>query len=259
MIVNYFEAIFFFFLGGIFASFLNLCVYRLEKENSFGSILVGRSSCENCKKTLQPYELIPILSFLFLLGKCTKCGSKINSFNLFSELLLGLSFVVFWYFELPVSFFIFLLIIYFFASYDFNFKGIPKNITNMIFSLSFIYWLFLLLSDFNINRVYSVILFLFLFALLQIATLFVKKTLFGLGDVIVIAILALWFELVFFLNILILSFIWGGFCGLILVILNKKYFKKYIPFLPFVLLGFLTASLFYYSDILLFDYILAIW
>ncbi len=246
---------FFFWLGASFASFLNLCVYRLEKGCSVESIFKGRSFCESCEKTLSAGELVPVLSFVFLRGKCSKCKKKIGLLNIFSEVLLGFSFSLFWFFGFPIVFYFFLIILYFFACYDFCFKGIPKKITNVIFLLSLLYWMLILVVDYDFHRILSVLVFLFLFLLLRIASC--KKTLFGFGDVIVVAILALWFEIDFFLTILLCSFILGGFFSIVLVLKDRSYLKKYIPFLPFIFLGFLLASLLYYLEISLFDNILA--
>lgn len=246
-------SIFFFGLGCVLASFLNLCVYRIEKKDSLKNIFVGRSFCETCKKTLLWYELIPLFSFLFLKGRCSKCFSKIPPFIFFSELLLGTSFLVFSILSVPYPFYFFLLVLYFFSAYDFNYKCIPKVIADVLFAMSVIYWFFSLFFYYDISRIYSVCFFLFLFLILKLASR--KKTLFGFGDVIVIAMLSLWFELEFFLLNLFFIFSVGGFFSILLVLKDKSYLKKYIPFLPFVFFGFLISTILYFLDINVFDYI----
>src|SRR3989344_9071776 len=62
-----------FVLGAIIGSFLNVVSLRWENKN-FG----GRSYCPHCKKKLTSFELVPILSFFFLLGKCRNCKTKIS-------------------------------------------------------------------------------------------------------------------------------------------------------------------------------------
>jgi len=64
----------YFIFGTIIGSFLNVVILRYNT----GFALTGRSGCLSCGKKLQWYELIPILSFLFLRGKCAGCNSKIS-------------------------------------------------------------------------------------------------------------------------------------------------------------------------------------
>ncbi len=253
----FFMYIFIFFFGATLASFLNLCVYRIEKKDSIGGILKGRSFCENCRKVLRWHELTPVFSSLFLKGKCSSCKKSIGFFNLFSELFLGTTFLFFYILNLPVTFFVFLIVLYFFATYDFNYKGIPKNIADLVFLFSLLYFLIILLLDFDITRVYSIALFLFLVIVLRIASM--KKMLFGFGDVIVFAMLALWFTFDLFISIFFFSFLIGGVFSILLVLKDRRYMKKYIPFLPFVLFGFVVAALLYSVGIEPFDYIYTMW
>ena len=66
---------FFFIFGLIVGSFLNAVIYRLEEKESF---LKGRSYCPRCKHVLNWKDLIPVLSFLILRGRCRYCGKKIS-------------------------------------------------------------------------------------------------------------------------------------------------------------------------------------
>ena len=62
--------------GIIIGSFLNVCIYRIpEKE----SIIVTRSHCMSCGEHLKWYDLVPLVSFLFLGGKCRYCGTKLSA------------------------------------------------------------------------------------------------------------------------------------------------------------------------------------
>lgn len=61
--------------GVIIGSFLNVCIYRIpEKE----SIVVVRSHCMSCGKQLKWYDLVPLVSFLVLRGKCRYCKAKLS-------------------------------------------------------------------------------------------------------------------------------------------------------------------------------------
>ncbi|MBR1932038.1 MAG: prepilin peptidase [Lachnospiraceae bacterium] len=61
--------------GIVIGSFLNVCIYRIPKEES---IAKSRSHCMNCGYQLKWYDLVPIFSYLFLGGKCRKCKQKIS-------------------------------------------------------------------------------------------------------------------------------------------------------------------------------------
>ncbi|MEW5804496.1 MAG: prepilin peptidase [bacterium] len=65
----------FFLLGSCIGSFLNVCIFRIPKEES---IVFPASHCPNCNNKLKAYDNIPILSFLFLRGKCRFCRIPIS-------------------------------------------------------------------------------------------------------------------------------------------------------------------------------------
>ena len=84
--------IFFIFLFGLaVGSFLNVLIDRLPRDES---VIKGRSYCENCKKQLLWYDLIPLLSFLILKGKCRHCHSPISFYYPTVELVTGAMFVL---------------------------------------------------------------------------------------------------------------------------------------------------------------------
>lgn len=61
--------------GLVFGSFLNVCIYRIPRGET---IVFGRSHCMTCGKTIQARDLVPVISYLWLHGKCRSCGSKIS-------------------------------------------------------------------------------------------------------------------------------------------------------------------------------------
>jgi len=89
-----FQLLMAFLLGSAMASFGNVLIDRLPKEESVG----GRSYCPNCGKTLSPLDLIPVFSYLFLKGKCRYCGSPIGIRHLLSEIFLGVLYSLIAYF-----------------------------------------------------------------------------------------------------------------------------------------------------------------
>ena len=77
--------------GLIIGSFLNVVILRFGTKNSISK---GSSMCPKCKKDLKWYELIPVLSWIFQLGKCTKCKNKISVQYPLVELSTGILFVM---------------------------------------------------------------------------------------------------------------------------------------------------------------------
>lgn len=75
-----------FITGSSFGSFLHVCLSR-------SGWLTGRSRCDSCGYTLKWFDLIPIFSYLFLMGKCRKCKKKISSSHFVSEAMMGASFL----------------------------------------------------------------------------------------------------------------------------------------------------------------------
>lgn len=65
-------------------SFIGVCFERIPNNEPF---IKGRSHCDSCGKALRFYELIPVISFLCLRGRCSKCKARIPLSALFIELL----------------------------------------------------------------------------------------------------------------------------------------------------------------------------
>ena len=81
-----------FCIGTLFGSFFTLAVYRIPLRQD---ITHTRSYCPNCNHRLEFLDMIPILSYLFLKGKCRYCKQKIRIRYLLLELLSGIIFVLF--------------------------------------------------------------------------------------------------------------------------------------------------------------------
>lgn len=95
-----------FFLGTAIGSFLNVCIYRLPLSRS---IVTPGSACPNCNHRIRWFENIPILSFILLRGRCSKCNQPIPLRYPFVELIMGILAVAIWHkFPFQVDFFIYL-------------------------------------------------------------------------------------------------------------------------------------------------------
>lgn len=86
---TYYMLVFFLF-GLIFGSFYNVVGLRVPKGES---IVSPPSHCIVCDRRLTPMDLIPVLSYLLLKGRCRKCTTKISPIYPFMELMTGLLFM----------------------------------------------------------------------------------------------------------------------------------------------------------------------
>ena len=80
-----------FIIGASLGSFFNVCIYRIPNKKS---VVNPPSHCYNCNTRLKPLDLVPILSWTLLRGKCRYCGQKISPRYALVELLTGILFVL---------------------------------------------------------------------------------------------------------------------------------------------------------------------
>lgn len=88
-LITAYLATFLFLFGITIGSFLNVVIYRVPNEESIN----GRSNCPKCRHQIRAYDNIPILSWLFLAGKCRDCKASISPRYPLVELANGLAWV----------------------------------------------------------------------------------------------------------------------------------------------------------------------
>ncbi|RTQ86592.1 prepilin peptidase [Lysinibacillus telephonicus] len=130
-------AIFVLILGLVFGSFFNVVGLRVPIKES---ILTPSSHCRNCQRRLTIVDLVPVLSYIILKGKCRNCSTKISPVYLLTELATGSLFAfAFWKIgidsELVAAFFFISLLIIIVVS-DFAYMLIPDKI--LLFFLPFL-------------------------------------------------------------------------------------------------------------------------
>ena len=222
-----------FILGTIMGSFYLVLATRLPKGED---IVKSRSRCDNCKYVLKWYNLVPILSFIFQRGKCTKCGKKISSEHFFVEIFTGLLFLLTSiYFPLGYNYFVGLIVvslmIIIFIS-DFKYMIILDS--PLIVSIILVVILKLIYFDFK-TMLYSVIsgLILFLVMLLieKLGTLILKKDSLGGGDIKFAFLMGLILDL----KLGILALVLSTFLALPYALASVKVMKKHeFPYGPFL-------------------------
>ncbi|MEO8205456.1 MAG: prepilin peptidase [Chthoniobacterales bacterium] len=122
--------VFAFALGGIVGSFLNACIYRMPRGISLNN--PSRSFCPACKKQISWAENIPLLSWLFLRGRCSQCGAAIPARYFLVEVLTATLFVVCWNsfgWPLAVVYWLFVALLITATFIDFEHLIIPDEIT----------------------------------------------------------------------------------------------------------------------------------
>ena len=238
--------IFVFYLGLFFGSFLNCVIYRLKKKQSF---LRGHSYCPACQHQLYWYDLIPILSYLLLSGKCRYCKKPISLQYPLVELATGLLFLAVFNPEYAIrSFYLLiitcLLIVVF--VYDLKHYIIPDKVVFPAMAIAFLYNLFLLLTgDYSLfqflNMIYAAILPALFFFLIFILS---QGRWLGFGDVKLVFFMGLFLGFPEILTALFLAVFLGGIIGVGLIIAGKKKLKSQIPFGPFLIIGTYLALFF---------------
>ncbi len=225
-----------FILGLVVGSFLNCVIFRLEEGKSF---LKGRSFCPFCGKVLGFWDLIPLLSFLFLRGRCRYCKKRISRQYPLVELFVGIIFVlVFRYFGLGEFFFLLLSSCFLVIIFVFDLKRyiIPDRIIYPAVLIAFFYRLFF---DYGSWHYFLSGLGAGFFFLLIV--LVSKGKWMGVGDIKLALFMGFLLGYPNILTALFLAFLIGAIIGVGLVLAKKKGMKSEVPFGPFLVLGTFLA------------------
>ena len=235
-----------FLFGLFFGSFFNVVIDRLPREES---ILKGRSHCEYCKKTLVWNDLIPLVSYLTLKGRCRYCHKKLSIYYPFMELLTGILFGATYltigqtnlYSLVYMLFVISALEILFFI--DLKYGLIPFAV---VFPGVIISVLFLLLTS-PLSFVSSLLSGLGAGGFFLAIFLFTKGKGMGFGDVVY----AFWMGLLLgFPKIIMglyIAFVLGAVISVLLVLMHRKKLKGgTVPFGPFLVFG--TLIMLFWGD-----------
>ena len=79
--------------SGVFGASVGSFMDVIRDRGVWSFSLSDRSRCAACKKILTRKELVPVVSFVILRGKCGSCGSRIPAYHLYAEVLTGVLFV----------------------------------------------------------------------------------------------------------------------------------------------------------------------
>lgn len=243
-----------FILGLVIGSFLNVCIVRLPREDEKErSIITPRSHCVHCKKTIPWYDNIPVLSYVFLGGRCRFCRSEISFRYPFVEMLTGLSFLFFYkYFGLSAILWPYLVMLsgLIVATFiDIEHRIIPDEISLGGIVAGFVFSLFIpQLHQTNVHYIGGMKSFfgiiigggsIYLMGLL--GDFIFKKESMGGGDVKLMAMIGAFLGW----KLAVLAFFIAPFFGAVVGIIVKIRTKEsLIPYGPFLAIGALVALFF---------------
>jgi leader peptidase (prepilin peptidase)/N-methyltransferase len=246
-----FLSVFLFLLGLFLGSFFLVIVDRIPLRKSF---LLGRSACDHCHHLLAWYDLVPVMSFLWLQGRCRYCHTSLSRTYPTAELvtagLFALTPSVLTQWELSRTaavgsyglFLVFLLftvsvfIILFFS--DLKYGIIPFTV---VLPATFITGFFLLLVA-PMVFLSHVLTALGAAALFFALYFFTKGRGMGFGDVVLVFYLGLLLGFPATGIALYLAFLTGAVVSLILVLSGQKKLRGgTVPFGPFLLLSAIVS------------------
>lgn len=237
-----------FILGSVIGSFLNVCIYRMPRSLS---IILPASRCPSCDTPIKPYDNIPILSYVFLGGKCRICKARISlRYPLVEFLNAALYVLVFWRFGFGLHTLVYFILcssLIVITFIDLDHQIIPDRITLPGIPIGLLAGSFLLVDPF---LRYSLLGFkASITGLLTGGGLFyviaaLSRGGMGGGDIKMMAMVGSFMGWKSVLLTTFLGSLTGAVFGLFLMIFRGKGRKTKIPFGPFLALGTLI-TLFY--------------
>lgn len=228
--------LFAFLLGAIIGSFLNVVALRLLKDES---IIWPPSHCPLCSHQLGPRDLIPVLSYILLRGKCRYCHGRISSQYPLVEAATGAVFaLLFWKYGLTwksawLAVFISVLIISTIA--DLNEMTVP--LVPLAVGLSGVIFLKLTAGMLGLCDILTGLACYVLFAFPA------RLGLMGDGDAPVAALVGFTLGPAQAVEAFFWALMLGGLYGAALLVKDSRNRKKQIPLVPFLTAGSVTAVL----------------
>lgn len=230
-----------FIYGIIIGSFLNVCIYRIPKEES---VAYPPSHCGNCNTRLRWKDLIPIISYILLGGKCRYCGQKVSKRYLLVELFTGIVFLLLYY----IYGLSFIFIKYCIASaimiviglIDFDTMEVYTGVT-IVGIIAGIAFLAVEVWKYNgdlVGCISGVLISSIIFFIL----VYVVKGM-GSGDIEIAVIGSLFLQWKLTVFMLLSAFVIGGIVGVVLLSVKKAKKEDMMPFGPCLSIAFFITVL----------------
>lgn len=242
--------IYLFTFGAVIGSFLNVCIYRIPRGLS---IVLPPSYCPNCQQRIKPYDMVPIISYIILGGRCRYCKERISMRYPLVEALTGTAFVIsfaIYGFSLQFLYSIILVALLIAISFIDIDEGI---IPDALIGIGFIAGIAAIVFDRSISwqyGLYGALIGAGIIGAVYVLSWFIfKKEGIGVGDIKLMAMAGLFLGW----QRTALAFLIGVYCGAIigiaLVLLKKKTMAGSIPFGPFLSIGIIISQWYGYEVI----------
>ncbi len=232
--------------GLIIGSFLNVVIYRLPRGES---IVTGRSHCTNCGNVIAWYDLLPLVSYLLLGGRCRHCKTAISwRYPLVECLTAGLFLALYLHFGLRITLvkYLFLAALLVAVSFiDMEHFIIPNSLilAGAIYGVGVSFFV----RDIGFQSALLGAVFCSVFLLL---VKMISRGGMGLGDIKLVIVTGLFLGWPQGFVGLLAGACLGGLLGIVLIVTGLKGRKDPVPFGPFIALGTIIA-LFWGREILL--------
>lgn len=237
----------FFIMGVIFGSFYNVCIFRIPEKLS---IISPPSHCYKCNISLKPLDLVPIISWIMLKGKCRYCGEKISYRYALIELLTGILFLLVYntyvYNIQTIYFLIFISILIIITFIDIDYYIIPNCL--IIFGSIVAILANILGQGIGIRNslLGALICGGSILILKSLIECIVKKEVMGGGDIKFLAMTGLFLGIRGGLLTVLISIYVGAFYGIAVIVnsrLKKQDYNSRVPYGPFISIGALIVVL----------------
>ena len=235
--MNTLYLIIFFVLGLLMGSFFTVVGTRLPNGEKF---LTGRSHCDKCKHDLSLLDMIPIISYIFLRGRCRYCKAKIDDLSSYMEFFTGVLFALAYFvfgfsYELFIALGIVAMLIIISVS-DISYLIIPDEI--LIFFSGYFLIIYTLKDGVLwalTHLVTGMVLFAIMYFILILGNKLFKKETLGGGDVKMMFVFGIVLHPLLGLIVIFIGSLLALPVSLILLFKNNQ---RLVPFGPFLLISF---------------------
>lgn len=230
-------AVFITLIGLAWGSFLNVVIYRLPREMNLAK---PPSTCPSCGRRIRPVENIPVLSYIFLGGKCRGCGAAIPFSYVLVEILTPAAFLLVFYNtgrSVDLDFIaacLFASAMIALAFIDYKHQILPDAITMPGLVLALVYGAFR--RDMTIRQALlgAVVGAGFLLLVYGVYRFVRKKEGLGMGDITMMLLVGAFLGWIPTLLTLILASFAGTIVGILLILVRKKDMQFALPFGTFL-------------------------
>lgn len=230
-------------LGLLIGSFLNVCIYRIPRHEE---IVYTPSHCMKCNTAIKWYDLIPVLSFLILKGRCRNCKTQLSYQYPLIELLNGAAYMGIFLLkgltvETPFYCIVFstLLVV---TMIDYQYQIIPNGIVVFLLVVGFIH-MFVMFFVHQTSPIYYFIGF-FAVSVVLLLIAIVSGGKMGGGDIKLMAVCGFLIGWDRIILALMVGSIIGSLIGIAWIVTGFKKRNEPIPFGPFLASGIVVAMLF---------------